>query len=80
MKCKLCSAELSQDRIEALQVLETNPLFYYCIGCANHQIGKVKGIFFGYSGISPLVRCDGVGNQDGISNSFPVEDHDSETE
>ena len=60
MKCNICGNEIPKERVEALVILQTPIEKFFCIGCATHQVQKVKGIYLGESGNSPLVMCDSI--------------------
>lgn len=53
LKCYKCLCEISQDRLEALTVLETPPQLLTCINCAPKEFKR--GIWLGESGNSELV-------------------------
>lgn len=64
--CVHCGDNLSQERLEGLRVLEASPDNYFCFSCATKNIRPVKGLYSGYSGISPLILAKDVGNTNGL--------------
>lgn len=58
-KCHICGAIISEERLEGLRVLGTNPQFYSCLVHANNNY--IKAVWLGESGNSPLVLADSVG-------------------
>lgn len=63
--CAKCHKPISPERIEALKILEK--LFYEwdCLDCASND--KVKAIYTGISGASPLIFSDKIGNESHLS-------------
>lgn len=58
-RCYICGAVLDQDRLEALEVLEVNPMFYTCLAHASNS--RNTGCWSGESGGSQLIVTDNLG-------------------
>lgn len=62
--CVVCKVPLSDDRIEALNVLETPREQWRCLQDAPNQFKKA--VYAGESGTSPLIFVDSVDNKSNI--------------
>ena len=57
--CVICNCELSTERVEALEFLNTPRNQWACV--PHSQVRKVKGVFLGEVGTSQMLRVSGVG-------------------
>lgn len=60
--CIICNCILSIERLEALQVLDKQPFEYTCLSCAVQNDFKIKAVYQGLSGISPMIFCKDIKN------------------
>ena len=69
-KCVECGKEIGPERLEGLQYLGiTDTHAMTCLECAEHSVTKVKGIWTGESGASPLMLVNKVSDKDGIDRN-----------
>lgn len=67
--CSICQEKITDERLEGLTFLGVkDPKQMTCIKCAEQVNHKVKGVFLGESGCSPLVLVDSVSDTDGIKH------------
>ena len=59
MNCPICNQPISEDRIEALKILEAPEHLWTCVECST--VKPYKGIFSGENGTSKLILADSVG-------------------
>lgn len=62
-KCSICQQLISQERFDALQILNINPLFFTCFNCSLATIKPIKGIYTSFSGASPMILVDDIGEE-----------------
>lgn len=74
-KCCICTNNIPEERIEALNILGILSNNYTCISCASVVIKPYKGVYVGQSGISPLILANSLG-QYGIEKAALKEEEE----
>ena len=58
--CCICGQPIIEERNAALNVLEVPEKIKSCFLCASQNDTRVKGIYLGESGTSPMIICSGL--------------------
>lgn len=74
-KCILCGNVIDGERLKVLfDILNLTPDKFKCIECAKvNDVPKTKGIYTGFSGASPMIFADKVGQQTGVAGIYNLE-------
>lgn len=80
MQCVICFGPIESERLSALQFLNKNPKEYTCLECQKKTDTKIKGIYMGFSGASPMIFADSVKEMPLFSDSEESSTEDEENE